>query len=375
MAPIEREILARSAVSGRDGQEGAPLRQLIESVKDVDALIDLAIREGLVCMLFRHLQRSGALGALGHRHKQRLQSLYYQTLAQNLHLIHDLKQILHGLNDKGIDVVLLQGIILLKHVYDDVGLRPMTDIDLWVQKKDYAPFIGLLNGMGFERDPLYPHTLRKGATTLDLHTHILGADRIRTRRLLLAKGQDSIYRQTRVIDFEGERARSLDRYDQVLYLGLHALKHNVERLLWLADIQNLVVHWNQSHWQALMDRAREWGQERSILYVTFLLAHLLGFHPPREVDQLLGKKKLHTLEERVLRQRIEKGALPAWSHLLFFSPEHGLHRTVPYLLETLFPRPEIMRQVFEHSPRLHVWQLYCMRVFQLLGKIRTSARG
>jgi hypothetical protein len=251
----------------------------------------------------------------------------------------------------------------------------MTDIDLWVQRKDYSNFTCILEDFGYQRDPLYPHTFRKGPTTLDLHTHILGGDRIKTRRLLLAKGQECIYQQTRVIEFEGERVRTLGKYDQVLYLCLHALKHNVERLMWLADVQNLVVHWNGSHWKALMDRAKELGQERCVVYVGFLLVHLLGFQPPKEVHQILAKRKLHALEKRVLRQRVTKGTLPPWSHLLLFSPGKRVHKTIPYILETLFPRPEIMRQVFEHSQGLCVWQLYCLRPIQLLGKIKMSIRG
>ncbi|MDY6989139.1 MAG: nucleotidyltransferase family protein [Thermodesulfobacteriota bacterium] len=375
MAPVEREILACSAALGEDRHKQPPLGQLMERVNDVDFLIDMAIREGLVCMLFRKLQKSGALDALSHWQRQRLQSLYYQTIVHNLQLIQDLKEILYALDKKGIDVVLLQGISLLHRVYDDVGLRPMTDIDLWVQKKDYSHFICILDKCGYQRDPLYPHTFRKGGTTLDLHTHILGADRIKTRRLLLAKGQECIYRQTRVIEFEGERARSLGQYDQVLYLGLHALKHNVERLMWLADIENLVVHWKGSHWKALLDRTKELGQERSILYVGFLLVHLLGFHPPEEVQEVLAKNKLHALEKWVLRQRITKDALPVWGHLLLFSPGKGLHRVIPYIFETLFPRPEVMRQIFEHTPGLDVWQLYGMRLIQLLSKIRMALRG
>ena len=105
MAPVEREILARSTGLGHDRHKHKPLRQLMDRVQDVDFLIDMAIREGLVCMLFRNLQKSGALDALSHVQRQRLQSLYYQTLAHNLQLIHDLKEILNALNKKGIDVV------------------------------------------------------------------------------------------------------------------------------------------------------------------------------------------------------------------------------------------------------------------------------
>ena len=61
----------------------------------------------------------------------------------------------------------------------------MTDIDLWVLKKDYPTVTGILKERGYEPDFLYPNTFRRGSTAFDLHTHILWADRIKARRLLL----------------------------------------------------------------------------------------------------------------------------------------------------------------------------------------------
>jgi hypothetical protein len=375
MTSLEQKILACSTVLRPDLHERQALRRLMRGVKDVDLIIDMAIKEGLVCMLYKSLLKSGALDAMNRPQRQRLQSLYYQTLVHNLRLIHDLKQILPELKKRQIQVVLLQGISLLQQVYDDVGLRPMTDIDLWVLKRDYSDFIGVLIKCGYQGDRLYPHTFRKGPTTLDLHTHILGADRIRTRTLLLAKSQDCIYHQTRVIEFEGEKVRCLGECDQVLYLCLHALKHNAERLMWLADIKNLVEDWRQPDWKALIDRARELGQEKSVFSVYFLLYHLLHFHCPKEVRQVLERKRPGFMEKRVLSQRITKGSLPVWAHLLLFSPPKGLHKTIPYLLETLFPRPAILRQIFDDSPGSKVWELYLMRLLALLGKVRMSVRG
>jgi hypothetical protein len=42
-----------------------------------------------------------------------------------------------------------------------------------------------------------------------------------------------------------------------------------------------------------------------------------------------------------------------------------------FFYETLFPRPEVLRQVFANSPQLSVPQLYLRRVLQVikLGKV------
>lgn len=370
MSSIDQELLIASTALNIGSYEKRELRSLALRVRDGGLLIDMAIREGLGALLYKSLLRSEALDTLDIPERERLKSLYYQTLVQNLRLIYDLKEILYELNRKEVPVVLLQGIILLQQIYHDVGLRPMTDIDLWVREKDYPNFVEILDNKGYQRDPLYPNTFRKGVTILDVHTHILWADRIKARTLLLAKSQDHIYHKTCVIDFEGESARSLGTYDQVLYLCLHALKHNVERLMWLVDIKGLVAHWEGSDWKALTDRATEWGQEKSLAYILYLLSHVFGFHPPPDACQPLGRERFNLLEKKALRQRVRKGSLPRWAPLLLFSPAKGLKNRVSFIFETLFPRPEILRQIFEDSPDLKVWQLYFMRVLQLLGKIK-----
>jgi hypothetical protein len=51
---------------------------------------------------------------------------------------------------------------LLNELYEDVGLRPMTDIDLCVSKKDYEEIVRILETQGYERDAVYPGTFKQG---------------------------------------------------------------------------------------------------------------------------------------------------------------------------------------------------------------------
>jgi hypothetical protein len=375
MISIEQKILACSTELNPDPYQQQRMRHLMSHDIDVDHLINMAIKEGLSGLLYKSLMKSSVLETLDHIQRERLQSLYYQTVVFNLNLIHELKEVLHLLNQKKAQVVLLQGIALMQQIYDDIGLRPMTDIDLWVLQKDYPGLISILSSQGFQRDPIYPNTFRKGSTTFDLHTHILWADRIEARALLLTKGQEHIYHDTRIIHFEGQEVLCLSQYDQVLYLSLHALKHDVNRLIWLVDIKGLLADWKRSDWEALLNRARELGQEKTISYIFFLLLHLFDFRPPLEARRLLERKRLHFMEKKVLRGRIKKDSLPVWASLLLFSSEKGLHKRLSFILETLFPRPEILRQVFVDSPDLKVWQLYLRRVLQLFGMIKTSLKG
>jgi hypothetical protein len=265
-------------------------------------------------------------------------------------------------------VLLLQGMDLIQQVYEDIGLRPMIDIDLWVLQKDYAAFTAILTSQGYQRDPIYPNTFIKGSATFDLHTHLLWADRIRACRFLLNKGEEDIYQRARPIDFQGQEALCLDPYDQVVYLGLHALKHYVNRLIWLVDIKGLVENWTRSDWEALMNRAKELGQKKPLSYIFFLLANLSDFQLPAAAQQLMDRKRLHVLEKRILRERITGASLPFWAPVFLVSSEKGLHKRFTFLLESLFPRPEIMRQIFVDATERGLWQLYLMRVLQVIRR-------
>ena len=333
---------------------------------DLDHLIGTAFDEGLAGVLYKNLTESNLLDILDKRQVETLRSLYHRNVIFNLKLIHDFKEIIHKLNQKKIKVVPLKGIILLKQVYEDIGLRQLTDIDLWILDRNYREIIRTLKVLGYRSDHVYPNTFRRDHTTIDLHSHILGAERIKARKFLLTREQGHFYNDAQRIDFEGEEVLCLNKYDQIIYLSLHALKHNADRLIWLVDIKSLVVNWKKSDWEALINRVGYMGQEKSVSYIFFLIRHLFDFYFPPEVSQALKLEKLHFLERKLLKERLKKGSLPTWGPLFLFSPDRGLWGRIYSILETLFPRPEILRQVFASSRDLKVWELYLKRVPQLI---------
>ena len=88
-----------------------------------------------------------------------------------------------------------------------------------------------------------------------------------------------------------------------------------------------------------------------------------------EVYCPIERKAFSLLEKKALRQRTKKGVLPFLAPLILFSPGKGFQGQFIFILENLFPRPEILRQVFIDYPHLKVWQPYLMRALQILAKI------
>jgi hypothetical protein len=77
--------------------------------------------------------------------------------------------------------------------------------------------------------------------------------------------------------------------------------------------------------------------------------------------------RLTALGRYLLRLR-KKGPLPKWSSLELLSAGSRL-RQLEFAFESMFPRPEILRQVFADRAGLKAWQLYSLRIRQLLSML------
>jgi hypothetical protein len=151
----------------------------------------------------------------------------------------------------------------------------------------------------------------------------------------------------------------------VIYLMVHAVKHNLERLIWLADIQRLTVAWKAADWAGLRQRARQLGQEQVTAELAYLRQELFGMPAPAATTTGLA---LSAVQKYLLRMR-KRGPLPKWSSLALLTAGSRV-RQLEFALESMFPRPEILRQVFAEAGRRKDWQLYGLRVRQLLGMLR-----
>jgi hypothetical protein len=367
---IEYQILLAASRTEPCQEQRQKLLGLITNHFDQDQLVEMAVREGVAGLLYKNLKKAGVLGYLEHQHIGHLQSIYYLTVRFNLKLIYDLKEVLEQLNKKNIKVVLLQGIHLLQQIYKDIGLRPLTDIDLWVLPETREAVDGVLIGLGFEKDRLYPNIFKKASTIIDLNTHIFWADRIRSRQTLINEKQEALFQHCRTIDFEGQKVYRLSRIDQIIYLSLHTIKHYADRLIWLVDLKNLLQDWQASDWGLLVTRCQELGQENAVDYIMFLLTQLFDFREPIAAPGSLDFNRLNRLEKKILENRLNGKPLPVWSPMILFTSGKNFSKKAAFIFESLFPRPEILRQVFANAPELKNWQLYLKRALQLVGHVK-----
>jgi hypothetical protein len=278
-------------------------------------------------------------------------------------LFYEVKAVVGALREDGVPAVMLQGVSLLAQVYQDSGLRPMKDVDVWVLPKHFPQLDKTLSRLGFERHRLYPKTFTRGTTVVDVHTHVLWADRIEARDGLLKVPQEDIFQKAQKVKLDEVGIRCLSPEDQVIYLSLHAIKHNYERLIWLVDVLQCLSGWNTEQRRALWNRSEELGQRHTLSFTLYVLDRLFKFRTPHHDFQVLPP---NAVEKGILKKRLTGRALSDWGQMLLLCRGKPLATSAALVLETIFPRPEILRQVFADKPDVSACRLYARRVGQIL---------
>ena len=365
MILTDQQVLARSALGyfypDRD-QATVFIRRLAS--QPTNCLVETAVHQGVSGLIYRNLCNLGVLDMIPAPKRHYLRRVYLATAARNISRQNDLVEILALTNKHDIPIVLLKGASLLHSVYKDPGLRPMEDIDLWIMPEQSCRLYRILQRLGYEKDPLYPEKFRKSQTVLDIRTHLLDADRIRSRKRLLGMDQRNIFNDSVPLKIDKVRAHQLNGADQVLFLGIHALKHDISRLIWLVDMLGVTSSWEESCWLELDQRAAKWGQHRTLAYNRYLIHRIFGI--AFKGRHQTKNDSFNVLERFALKRRINKKALPPWSPLVLFATKKGLSSRFHYILETLFPRPAILRQTFYQHARSSPLTLYLLRAAQLL---------
>ena len=136
------------------------------------------------------------------------------------------------------------------------------------------------------------------------------------------------------------------------------------------DLRNLLQDWQASDWGPLVTRCKELGQENAVDYIMFLLTQLFDLREPIAAPDSLDLNRLNRLEKMILENRLHGKPLPVWSPMLLFTSGKNFSKKAAFIFESLFPRPEILRQVFANAPDLKIWQLYLKRALQLVGHVK-----
>jgi glycosyltransferase involved in cell wall biosynthesis len=277
-------ILLCAAVEPAPGAREA-LRRVLEGPVDWRYLTELARYHAVEPLLAKHLSSDDLSDRVPRFWLDRLRTAHRLTAASNLVLVSEAQKCLSQLNDASVPVIALKGAILAEHLYGNIGLRAMGDIDFLVPRAHLEKARECLRGLGYQETPVnggagHPfHGLpyvKQGPfpTTVELHWALDDPG-------LVAFPEREIWERARPSSVQGTPALVLSPEDHLLFLCYHLTKHDSQILKLLCDIAETVKKQTSSlDWEYILRSARSWGIDLAAYHCLGHARNLLGAPVP-----------------------------------------------------------------------------------------------
>ncbi|MDX9993535.1 MAG: nucleotidyltransferase family protein [Anaerolineales bacterium] len=370
-----KHLLAGLVLTGEsDSVQGLPEDQL-------QNLIGLALQEGLAPLLYWRLSKSGYFSSLPVPIRDTLRAAYAATWAQNQNILRELAKISGAFERAGIPLVVLKGACFLLTLYEDIGLRPMGDLDLLVPAARFDLALQTAQALGYQDQIPEPAPglramlnhevcLQKPGLTfaLEIH-HSLVADKTYS----YAVPVDWFWTQSEPLSAPAPGARfgallMLSPEAQLLYAASHAmLQHGGQRspLRWFYDIDRLVRYYQpRLDWNLVLAQAVrfEWGSA-----LAAALDQAVDYFDTPIPDPV--RRALSALSDRHQDLVSQKQTQPATHTLLEYQTFKTMNREARFrfVLALAFPAPVYMRWRYRFQS---VWLLPWYYLRRALGILK-----
>ena len=352
---------------------------------DWSEVVEKALHIGGGGLLHHHLTAAGVAPP------SELREAYRWIATLNADWEEEHRRIGEALREVDVPVLLIKGAALQERVYQDAGLRYMEDAD-WVLREETgrAAAIRVLGTLGYRQaDSAFPNIWEREDFLIDLHTSFLGDDRIRARTRSAresergGEAEAGIWERARPSTV-GESFFVPAPEDHMLILCNHLMKHSFEPGPWFSDLEALLAAEPGFDWGATLERARAWGVLRSLAYAFWALGALedgagascASIHLPEKIRRTLIEVRPTRLDrmllsiaakgERLTGEKTEWANGPPVANLLCLSSADGLRAKFGLLWEAVFPRDEVMAQIYSAYRPINRWWLMAVRTGSLL---------
>ena len=231
------------------------------------------------------------------------------ALAENLRQIEGFKLVARTFTRSGIPWLCVKGPVAATTLYCDPGLRPFSDIDLLIRLQDFERAYASLEDAGFKPcfdltpkwRALYfrdrSQTAFRAASTIDLHWELL------PNRYSFAPPTSAIWERAERVSVFDVLVDTPSAYDSLVYLCLHAARHDWERLIWLVDIAVLIRHSDRLNWDAFAKDLEHASLKVPLKVTLMLVAELFEFDFPEIISNRL---RGDTIAAILCRERIRR---------------------------------------------------------------------
>jgi hypothetical protein len=325
---------------------------------------------------------------------QKIKFSYTHSLMMNKINFKKLNDVLDTLCLAGVDVILLKGCHLAPFVFQDIGIRPMADIDIMVKDEDLLKAESLLFSIGYhyskkfkdelkqscliERyknkiyyNHLYPFYNSKGIKSLEVHWSF---DEPTSPFHVDIEGA---WKRAKPVKIKNYNVFILSPEDLILQLCIDvAFDHNYfSGLSRLFDISIAINHYaDEIDWHHLQALAYKWKMEKC-LYLTLQLTHqFLGLRLPNTMlsslkQQVFNNKIVSTAQRRILLRETKRPMVRLYCPDKL-NPDLPFSQRITFLFNRVFSssKKELALRYSLPLSSKRIYLYYFVRLFSLVFK-------
>ncbi|MDR4504397.1 MAG: nucleotidyltransferase family protein [Candidatus Scalindua sp.] len=389
----ENQLLHCSTRTEISEDTRAKVKELLKGTINWDEIWTSASWHGIGPLLYNSLKSFQETDSIPVEFMEKLKAAYYDTVARNMFLYAELERILEAFDNGGIEVIILKGAALAQTVYGDIGLRPMSDIDLLVKKQALPDAERILYGAGYfldERETSgwyqrnrhhhmnYIH--REKRVPVEVHWHI--ANKIHPSRIrdfdneMIAKWR----KEAMVVTISGLPAQILSPEDCIFHLCLHFLKHRYQNryqgfgagftsrgaLIQLHDIFQTIRYFHDKICgERLRHKAEQYGIADPVFMTLCIVGKILGENDDtirKTVDCVApegrDRELVSIMCRKILRREDSHSVVP--SKIIQLQAAHTCREKAGILRNYIFPDPGFISERYSvplSSTRLYLYYM------------------
>jgi hypothetical protein len=336
----------------------------IANIKEINSdewemLIQRAKAQNVAPLLYYRLANSNLINDIPKNISLQLHKTYLGTLSVNIRLYKELAKILKLLQDEGIPVITLKGIALAEIIYQNIALRPMSDIDLVIKSDDLNKINQImlnsgwenqsyLNRIGFDEQHFKHIAYSKGNSTIEVHPKIYELPLLdpwmKAVRTEIAKTDTFI----------------LGTEDFLMHLCLHLEDHYrtgmTSNLIWYLDIvEFLKFHQNDIDWDYVIITAKKNKANGYLLRVLKAVNEDFNCNVSPNILNQLENGKSDTLHVKDTLKPVNSPIRDFYALIseVFGSRSFPIYRRVYIAFRNIFPHKDFMiHRYSEKYPKL-----------------------
>ena len=288
----ETELIVCCARKDLDSRSRERITQILQQGRlDWSLVLRKANWHGLLPFVSNHLSAT-CPGAVPPLVQVELKKLCLGIARLNLRLTAELLNLLEAFSFHGIPVIPFKGPIAALSLYGSLALRQFVDLDLLIRRADILKARKVLMDRGLlpqfkltEKEELIYFDFRSEHAFSNPHKQLI-IDlhcALTPRHLSLTLDLDRYWNRLCPVRIGDTSVPTFSHQDLLLQLCIHGAKDMWDRLIWVADIAQLLSLGEPWDWPAIRREAEEVGGTRMLHHGLLLANEILGVELPPEI--------------------------------------------------------------------------------------------